>query len=833
MYLAALMSDRLNTLFPERRDLLWLCLAVVAMWATTPLLGAWEPWEADQASVADSILEHHTWLQVRVPTGPESFRQVAELPFGHWPVMAACAAFGTHAMSLRLPGLLLGIATVLLLFVTTRRFFDRASAWLAALGLLTMPLFSYHARFALGAGVSASLIALGALCLIRRAVDDEAGPRWAWAGWLLTAGAGLSAGVHGFAAPALAGLVAAWVRALHAEQPPKAAFARIAPPAAAGVAVALVALGWWRASVYMPEDASLADLLLWADPLGPAGSAAKRPTFETFVHQIGFGLFPLGALLPLAFAELLWHPDAGHGRPEGAWLPPALAAWFAVCFLGPATGAPFTHLALFTGAPAVAMVVGVYFGRVLRAPPQPLLALTAVALLALLDSNLKHDTQLLADSMVGAKVDAFPPKLAGWKLARLLNVALLGILLLYQGGVRHLFSRAGTLAYPKAPPRAISFWTLVAALALGGVVFGALRGQLEALVAAKFWAGMKPWARQTTVVVTLLVACYGVAHFAWRWRAKRVEKLADAPREDLFYVQLGKTLERLLDRAAVPFVGVVLILVGWGFFQNGWIAHALTDNFSQKGLTEAFADRAKGDEKLYKYRVDDRNSTFYTRDLDELKATDFKELASGGDRFFAIVPRDQLAKINTEFRKATTRTLPVLDDRSFRFLLVSNQLGAGEEDRNPITRALVKEVPGDANKVAITFRERDKGDDLVQLVGWKLDPEQPSPGSPMTMTLYWKVLKNVRGSWKVFVHIDAAGQRIHGDHDPVAGLYPTGDWTPGDIIADEHHVVVKRTVGRGRYTFYAGLYRGNSRMKVAKGPKDNDNRARLGYVRVR
>ena len=65
------------------------------------------------------------------------------------------------------------------------------------------------------------------------------------------------------------------------------------------------------------------------------------------------------------------------------------------------------------------------------------------------------------------------------------------------------------------------------------------------------------------------------------------------------------------------------------------------------------------------------------------------------------------------------------------------------------------------------------------------------------------------------------------------GLFPTNDWRKGDLVDDEHRVNVKRTISPARFTFYAGLYRGSTRMKIKKGPKDRENRANLGKVRVR
>ncbi len=183
--------------------------------------------------------------------------------------------------------------------------------------------------------------------------------------------------------------------------------------------------------------------------------------------------------------------------------------------------------------------------------------------------------------------------------------------------------------------------------------------------------------------------------------------------------------------------------------------------------------------------------------------------------------------MNTQFRKVTNRTLPVLDDRGSRYYLVSNLLGEGRVDKNPITNALVDELPSDAKEVKINF------EDKIELVGWKLNPARPKSGSPAELHMYWRAKKANLGTWKVFVHIDAPGQRIHGDHDPVAGLFPTRDWKVGDLVHDVHTINIKRTITAARFTFYAGLYRGKTRMKIKSGSKDKQNRARLGYIQVR
>ena len=98
---------------------------------------------------------------------------------------------------------------------------------------------------------------------------------------------------------------------------------------------------------------------------------------------------------------------------------------------------------------------------------------------------------------------------------------------------------------------------------------------------------------------------------------------------------------------------------------------------------------------------------------------------------------------------------------------------------------------------------------------------------------FWKALKDKVGQWKIFVHIDAPGQRIHGDHYPVEGLFPSQNWRKGDIIHDVHRMKVKRTIAPAVFTVYTGWYQGKKRLPIKSGPKDKDNRARLGAIRIR
>ena len=61
------------------------------------------------------------------------------------------------------------------------------------------------------------------------------------------------------------------------------------------------------------------------------------------------------------------------------------------------------------------------------------------------------------------------------------------------------------------------------------------------------------------------------------------------------------------------------------------------------------------------------------------------------------------------------------------------------------------------------------------------------------------------------------------------------DWRKGDLIADEHHINIARTIRPATFTFFAGLYRGKTRMKIKNTSdklKDKENRAKIGRIRV-
>ncbi|MBV69894.1 MAG: hypothetical protein CMH52_00970 [Myxococcales bacterium] len=823
------MTDQQQTpggLWPARLDpLIGGLLALGILTAAATQFGVWEPWEANISAVANHMVDNGRWLEVNVGQGSGAKEHaVSDLPFGYWPVAASVSLLGTSTLSLRLAGLIFGASTLFFLMLTVRRFAGRAVAWWSAIILLSLPLFCFHHWLALGQSTTLMATTTASLAFIHSRFSPG---RAIWIGaWVLTALSGLSGGVPALAIPM------AVLFTLFSYRIGRDSRSTVMRWSWAVVALLIVGLGWWRASLYMPGDAALESLFLWADNIHST-TGTTRPSFNAFVHQIGFGLFPFGALLPLALLTLLWSKDTSN---EDSGLGAVLFVWILAGFIAPALGAGYSHFGIFLAAPGAAFAIAIYLGRMPKQDANPVLAIIAVLILALLDSNLKHETRLFADTIVGTSIDSFPAYLPYWKIARFLNFALIAYILLYQARLHHWLS--GFVQYFAYPVRRRPYFDLAifAMAALVPLLLLQRRTTLDPLVRGDGWGNLQFWFRRLIIALILGLITYISVWLVCYIRNKMLKGrtsglLSKTSRWVRDTIDGRSALSgRITHLTGAPMSTLILmtVLMSWLFFFNVPIASELSTNFSQKEVLNVYKKVASGDEKLYTYRLSNQTNSFYSRDLPKLKtSTDFAKLAKGTERFFALIPRKDLASVNVEFRRATGRTLPVLDDRGSRYFLVSNKIDEGVVDKNPITNALIDELPDGVTKVNINF------EDKIELVAWKIEPSQPKSGSPAELHMFWKSTAKTQSTWKVFVHIDAPGQRIHGDHDPVAGLFPTRNWKKGDLVRDIHKINIKRTITPARFTFYAGLYRSSTRMKIKSGKSDKQNRARLGSIQVR
>ncbi len=141
-------------------------------------------------------------------------------------------------------------------------------------------------------------------------------------------------------------------------------------------------------------------------------------------------------------------------------------------------------------------------------------------------------------------------------------------------------------------------------------------------------------------------------------------------------------------------------------------------------------------------------------------------------------------------------------------------------------RENVLSVPPATMKYTINADLEDK----VTYLGCDIDTDLIVPGKPFTLTHYWKVNQNISDDWRVFIHLespDSKKNHLNADHTPVGGKYPVRVWKKGEIIRDIHKVSLPTNWPSNQMEMLVGLWKGNLRMKVVKGPADSENRVKV------
>jgi hypothetical protein len=106
--------------------------------------------------------------------------------------------------------------------------------------------------------------------------------------------------------------------------------------------------------------------------------------------------------------------------------------------------------------------------------------------------------------------------------------------------------------------------------------------------------------------------------------------------------------------------------------------------------------------------------------------------------------------------------------------------------------------------------------DQVRLVGYDLSAAQLTPGSILTVTLYWQAQRKMDSDYAVFVHLfDASGQlvTVH-DGGLAEGTRPTMGWLPGEYVADPHRLTIPNELAPGDYRLELGLYDAKTQIRL-------------------
>ncbi|WP_158542457.1 ArnT family glycosyltransferase [Lujinxingia litoralis] len=802
-------------------------------------LGIWEPWESGAVRLAMEVDAEAPVEEEGAEA--EAAREPAATPdegrfsgLRLWLLSSQVDAqpvvesgeIGRAERSARAPVMIMGLLLLLGVWLWTRRFLGERAGAMSAVVLATTPAMILGAIFVSGPMAlmfTSSLAVLGLLAVAltsqarREASEETSGLKLSAAdyGWLGMGAATLAlavweAGVVGLALPVLTlGLVALleW-RARGGGRPVGRVLLHW--PGLVWVAPALVTL------VLLGQEQGFGHLLsqmAFAEDVNASG------TFAWWLRQIGFGFFPWFALSFAAYGYMSWRlagESEGDGEPVdvgSAAIARVLMLWPAVAFVvmviggrwGHASYAAFVPLALGVGW---ALSDRRYWDE-LRLKPQLYLLIALSVIFVVM--------------MLGKDLERFPPRLVE----------------LVTGGQDEL-----GLGEDYELGRALKLWKYGYVALLAAYFAGALSWLVFAWRDLKvFWA----WLGRS-----------------WRtWRGKEEAPQRQEPVSEAAEVALESPGEvRAAEREAFRqgsgplqrlaafaegYRGLVIVAtlgaLSWALLLVGVFLPDLDSNLSNRKVVASYLEVRQDDEPLLRYGFDASDSDFYVRGLESIAhARAFNARFADEERFFALIPRDRLAAVHSDVRRAHKADLVVVDNSSSTMVLVSNQLGPGEVDQSPLAGVLLDALPESASPITVenTPGESPEFNRQIALIGYELNKKgaegQPPVyawGEELEMTLYFETLRRVTSDQEIFVHIDTPGNRIGADHDPVGGHYPTNRWLEGDIVSDRHSLTIDRYSTPGTYTIWMGFYRGEKRMQVTprKG-QDGQNRVKVATIEI-
>lgn len=778
------------------------CAFVSALlFARISAFGIWDPWELGTADNARRLLAGD--------------RLDGHASFSTHLVSLGFRLFGVHEWAGRAPIAVGGVLTALLAYVLVNRYANSRAGFYAAIVTGTSPLFVFNARAMLGEAPSfavqsaIALCAMGAVFPRRDGREPTAWQRAAFGFGLVTALA-LSITTRGALLGALPPLSAVALVALFAVPPGQAVARRI------GLGMLALCVGL---TLLVLRDV-LADSMDHSYLLGGRVVAGAPPGFDAVIEKVFHAFAPWSALLPIAMAAL-WrdtlHTDHHEAAAEASAERSGARVLFLVSLAWSATACAAQTLYVsrygrdvaFLPVVSLAALVALF---VVRAERRDTAFWSAAVATALLAGLLLRDYILYPNSPVsGLPVSSFEvPKV--WN-PRVPWAALLGAFALF---ALLGFGADGRSSLDlRATPRR-------------------LRTQWQAGLPHKLWlvAG-------TLVLLALLIVgvlAYAIPErlhmttLALKW-ARRAVFVPLAIPATIVCAQLALVSFAKLGRFRLLPLVVTGCAVGV-YSAQGYLP-GLSEHFSPREIYETYNRLAKPGETLGEYQVGGRAATYYAKGkVVELRSAGaLVDHLAARERRWVAFPADELANLDRAYRKRSGDHIIVADSRSARVLLGTNLPLSGKRERSFLEDHVRKAPPGTIqHPIAVSF------DDRIELLGYDLalpHGDHVGAGESFKVTWYFRSIRNVAGEYRLFVHIDGAGQRIHGDHDPVDGKYPVRLWDEGDVIFDKQTLDVPATYRGGDFTIYLGFYSGDNRLSIKRGPHDGENRAVLGVLRIR
>ncbi len=403
-----------------------------------------------------------------------------------------------------------------------------------------------------------------------------------------------------------------------------------------------------------------------------------------------------------------------------------------------------------------------------------------------------------------------------------------------------VLERRTALSQPDAPraPFTATAWALVGLLVVAGVLvltkdLGSFTDKLTSLLVGKDQIKYPPNARflflpmKTWLWVIGMGVALPLALSAWLWRPPHRAEDGPAP----FLWRSG------IAGHAAHGVTIALVFTALAamFWTHGW-HRGLSENLSSKHVFQVYREVKKDKEPLAIMGSMGNAPRYYAGgNVETLQGRDqVLTYLARPDRVFALVPSTELCPLHAA--RTESGGLRVLDDTNAKWLLLSNQLG-GARDKNPLATMMTRTPPPWLKQQG----EKDYAtwENQVKLVGVRM-PQKVVRGETFTVTLVFKVIAPIGGSWQIFAHFDQGSSRFQGDHWPLRERCATSYWKVGDYVIDTFTVEAgNASFPGGNYDVWFGFFTGSNpswrNMTVTAeglGKKDAVNRVKIGQVRM-
>lgn len=116
--------------------------------------------------------------------------------------------------------------------------------------------------------------------------------------------------------------------------------------------------------------------------------------------------------------------------------------------------------------------------------------------------------------------------------------------------------------------------------------------------------------------------------------------------------------------------------------------------------------------------------------------------------------------------------------------------------------------------------------DHITLTSFALSAENIQAGDVLQLRLIWTTNAPIDQRYKIFIHLlDENGSIVaQRDSEPVGGSRPTTDWQAGEMVEDNHALLIPNNLPPSHYSLIIGLYdSANPQMRLQVSSADSDH----------